>query len=58
MSGLKMQGTWFDKIISTTVEGIPRGTLDSTGEDGKTLQEKIEEHRFNLGNGTTIMSVY
>eukprot|EP00956_Cyclotella_meneghiniana_P026385 scaffold56866_cov26-Cyclotella_meneghiniana.AAC.2 len=55
MSSLKMHGTWFDKIISTTVEGIPLGTLDSTGEDGETPREKIEEHGINLGNGATII---
>eukprot|EP00956_Cyclotella_meneghiniana_P020845 scaffold37267_cov41-Cyclotella_meneghiniana.AAC.2 len=55
MSGLKMHGTWFDKIISTIVEGIPLGTLDSTGKDGETLREKIKEQGFNLGDGATII---
>eukprot|EP00956_Cyclotella_meneghiniana_P030750 scaffold78357_cov30-Cyclotella_meneghiniana.AAC.2 len=55
MSGLRMHGTWFDKIISTIVEGVPIGTLDSIGEDGETLREKIEEQGFNLGDGATII---
>ena len=50
-----MHGTWFDKIISTIVEGVPIGTLDSVGEDGETLREKIEDQGFNLGDGATII---